>query len=172
MHMVLRTLLLFLYRFKLKPCDVHDETEITMRVLPTDLDLLWHVNNGVYLSYMDFGRWDMVFRNGIYDLCKKNNWYPVVSSEAIKFKKSLLLWQKFTIKTKVIGYDEKNIFIQQKFYRKQDWIATGIVKAVFLKKAGGRVTPQELLTDLNSKNPYSDLKIHKDWAELENNYLN
>lgn len=170
--MIFRTILVFLFRFRLKMADIHEETEIQMRVWPTDLDLLWHVNNGVYLSLMDFGRWDMVFRNGIFDLCKRNNWYPVVSSEAIKFKKSLQLFDKFTLKTKVVGYDDKNIFILQRFYRKNQWVATGIVKAVFLKKAGGRVTPKELLHELQSESPFTSEQISMDWHSLENKYLN
>ena len=33
-----------------------------MRVLPNDLDLLWHMNNGRYLSLMDQGRVDLMVR--------------------------------------------------------------------------------------------------------------
>ena len=39
----------------------------------------------------------------------------VVAGEAIKFKRSLKLWDKFTIHTKVIGHDEKNFLITQKW---------------------------------------------------------
>ena len=69
MHMILRTLLIFLTKRFAKKASVSEMTEYSMRVLPTDLDLLMHVNNGVYFSLMDFGRWDMIFRNGVYDAC-------------------------------------------------------------------------------------------------------
>jgi acyl-CoA thioesterase FadM len=119
MHMLLRTLLVFLSKSRLKKVSAFEETEITMRVLPVDLDLLMHVNNGVYFSFMDFGRWDMIFRNGSYDLAQKNGWYSVVAGETIKFKRSLKLWDKFTLKTRIIGQDEKYFFIEQIFLLKR-----------------------------------------------------
>ncbi len=39
---------------------------MTFRVLPTDLDVLGHMNNGVYLSIMDLGRMDLLQRSGIW----------------------------------------------------------------------------------------------------------
>src|SRR5688572_23994590 len=101
MHMILRTLLIFLKKPFLSKSEFHDKTSITLRVLPTDLDLLWHVNNGVYFSFMDLGRWDATFRNGAFDKAKKQGWYPVVAGETIKFKKSLKLWDKFQIETEI-----------------------------------------------------------------------
>lgn len=37
------------------------------RVWPTDLDVLMHMNNGVYLSIMDLGRIDLMARSGAWD---------------------------------------------------------------------------------------------------------
>ncbi len=87
---------------------------------------------------MDFGRWNMIFRNGVYDKSRKLGCYSVVVGETIKFRRSLKLWDKFSIQTQVIGHDEENFFIQQKFLCKGDLMATGLVKVRFLKmKMGG-----------------------------------
>lgn len=143
-----------------------------MRVLPTDLDLLWHVNNGVYFSYMDFGRWDAIFRNGVYDLSMKNGWYSVVAGETIKFKKSLQLWDKFEIETQILGNDDKYFFIRQKFLKKGDLMATGLVKVRFLKRAGGTVSTKEVLElfkDQKLENNVSDLS--EEWFKIDSKYL-
>lgn len=170
MHMILRTLLVFLTKNGLPKAGAFDETEITMRVLPVDLDLLMHVNNGVYFSYMDFGRWDMIFRNGSYVLAKKNGWYSVVAGEAIKFKRSLKLWDKFTLKTRIVGHDDKYFFIEQKFVMKGQEMAKGLVKVRFLKRAGGTVSVPEVLKALNlDENVAAELS--HDWASLELKYL-
>jgi acyl-CoA thioesterase FadM len=113
--MIWRTLWIFIKKRFLPKSELNETTQYSMRVLPTDLDLLLHVNNGIYFSLMDFGRWDMVFRNCLYDACSKKGWYAVVAGETIKFKKSLKLWDKFTQHTNIVGHDEKNFFIQQKF---------------------------------------------------------
>ncbi len=168
--MILRTLWVFFMRKTLSKASAFDETQITMRVLPVDLDLLMHVNNGVYFSYMDFGRWDMIFRNGSYDLAKNKNWYSVVAGETIRFKRSLQLWDKFTLKTKIIGHDDKYFFIEQTFLLKDKEMARGMVKIRFLKKSGGTVDVSEVLAGLNlaeKKVP----ELSQDWASLEKKYL-
>jgi hypothetical protein len=45
--------LALLWRRKLDPR--HDVSRLTFRVLPTDLDLNGHMNNGRYLTIMDLG---------------------------------------------------------------------------------------------------------------------
>jgi YbgC/YbaW family acyl-CoA thioester hydrolase len=153
--MILRTMLIFLKKRFLSRSSFAEKSVVTMRVLPTDLDFLWHVNNGVYFSFMDFGRWDLIFRNGVFDASTKKGWYSVVAGETIKFKKSLELWDKFQIETQIMGHDDKNFFIQQRFLRK-----------------GGTVSPQEvmdLFKDQKIKNHASELS--QDWFGLENKYL-
>ncbi len=168
--MLLRTLWVFFTKKALTKVSAFDETEITMRVLPVDLDLLMHVNNGVYFSFMDFGRWDMIFRNGSYDLAQKNGWYSVVAGETIKFKRSLKLWDKFTLKTRIIGHDEKYFFIEQIFTLKNQEMARGLVKVRFLKKAGGTVGTPDVIRGLNLEEKRAEELSH-DWSQLEAKYL-
>lgn len=171
MHMIFRTLwIFFMKRFK-RPAGFQEVTEYTMRVLPTDLDLLMHVNNGVYFSLMDFGRWDMVFRNGSYDACNKNGWYAVVAGETIKFKKSLQLWDKFTLRTQIVGHDEKNFFILQKFICRDQLMATGLVKVRFLKKKGGTVSPAEVYAAMNIQGQDHSTELSSEWLAMESKYL-
>lgn len=170
MHMILRTLLIFFTKRFAKKTSISEMTEYSMRVLPTDLDLLMHVNNGVYFSLMDFGRWDMIFRNGVYDACIKNDWYSVVASESIKFNKSLKLWDKFTIQTQIKAFDEKSFFIQQKFVSKGKLMATGLVRVRVLKKSGGSVLTSEVLKTLNETLSGND-EIAGEWQSLESKYL-
>jgi len=168
--MILRTLWVFLRKNSKEKVSFLDETEYTMRVLPTDLDVLMHVNNGVYFSFMDFGRWDMIFRNGAYDLAKKNKWYTVVAGETIKFKRSLKLWDKFTLKTKMIGHDEKYFFVEQTFLHKNQEMARALVKIRFLKRQGGTLGVQEVLRAFKLEEKISS-ELSQDWALLESRYL-
>ena len=171
MHMILRTLLIFLRKPFLSKASFGDKTKISMRVLPTDLDLLWHVNNGVYFSYMDFGRWDSIFRNGVYDRAKERGWYSVVAGETIKFRRSLKLWDRFEIETQIKGYDEKYFFIQQRFLKKDEHMATGLVKVRFLNKSGGKVSVKEILELFNDQQIQSAHELGADWLGLESKHL-
>jgi YbgC/YbaW family acyl-CoA thioester hydrolase len=109
-----------------------------------DLDPLMHVNNGVYLSLLDLGRIDFMIKTGMYKKIKENKLYPVIASEGIKFKRSLKLFQKFEIKTKFSGFDEKYVYLEQSFWSKEKIYAKAIIKSIFLKKEGGKVSSKEL----------------------------
>jgi len=171
MHMFLRTIWIFICKRFSKKSELNEMTEYSMRVLPTDLDFLWHVNNGVYFSLMDFGRCDMVFRNGVFDACNKKGWYAVVEVETIKFKKSLDLWDKFTLQTQIVGHDEKNFFIQQKFICKGQLMATGLVRVRFLKRKGGTVATKEIFDELKISIDNQKTELSEEWLAMESKYL-
>lgn len=172
MHMIFRTILIFLKKRFLSKTHFSEKSTINMRVLPTDLDFLWHVNNGVYFSFMDFGRWDMIFRNGVFDLATSKGWYSVVAGETIKFKRSLELWDKFQLETQIIGFDDKYFFIQQKFLKDGNMMATGLVKVRFLQRKGGTVSTKEvmdLFKDQQLQNHAQELS--EEWFGMESKYL-
>lgn len=121
---------------------------------------------------MDFGRWDMVFRNGSYQLAGRKGWYAVVAGETIKFKKSLELWNRFQLETQNIGYDEKYFYIKQKFFYKNELMATGLVKIRFLKRRGGSVSPREVLAEFPDETlPELTQSLGQEWFSLEGKYL-
>lgn len=171
MHFIFRFFYILIKKRFLPKASCREKTIYEMRVLPTDLDILMHVNNGVYFSFMDFGRWDMIFRNGVYDYAKKMGWYSVVAAETIRFRRSLTLWNKFRIESQIMGADDKNFFIRQEFYLKKELMATGLVKIRFLKKSGGGVSPQEVMKAFGDTVPDVSLDLASDWAEMERKYL-
>ena len=112
MHMMFRTLLHYFFHGRRGPrLGFGDVSRSSFRVMPTDLDLLRHVNNGVYLSIMDVARFDMLQRNGVMAIFSARGWYPVVVAETISFRKSLQLWEKFTIESKMLGFDDQAVFL-------------------------------------------------------------
>lgn len=145
MNRLLRLLWLLLvsrWRTRVAPL----ETCITpFRVWPTDLDPLLHMNNGIYLCIMDLGRFDLLRRSGLWPLIQRQGWYTVVVAETIQFRRSLNLFERFDISTRVLGWDEKAIIIEQRYIRGGEVVAHALVRARVLKKAGGHVAPAELL---------------------------
>ncbi len=170
MHMILRTLWIFLFKPKKHGSSFYDKTFVQMRVLPTDLDTFMHVNNGVYFSFMDFGRWDHIFKNQIHKISKNNDWYPVVAGETIRFKKSLKLWNRFTIETTLLGNDEKYFYIKQNFVFNEDVMATGLVKIRFLKIKGGTVSAAEVVKVMGIS-PKDPGKLTQDWQGFDSSFL-
>lgn len=150
MHMMFRTLLHYFFHGRRGPrLGFGDVSRSSFRVMPTDLDLLRHVNNGVYLSIMDVARFDMLQRNGVMAIFSARGWYPVVVAETISFRKSLQLWEKFTIESKMLGFDDQAVFLEQRFVRPDqtgspEVYARAVVRARILKKSGGVVKVDEI----------------------------
>jgi len=127
-----------------------DVSRSRFRVWPTDLDVLNHMNNGKYLSIMDVARFDMIIRTGTWQLLKQRGWYPVVVGQTISYRKSLNPWQRFWIETKILGFDEQAVYIEQRFVRpdaagKPEIYARAYLRARFLKRSGGVVKVEELI---------------------------
>jgi len=142
--MLLRTILTLLRARRRPPLDIHDVGRLSMRVLPNDLDVQRHVNNGVYLSLMDLGRLDLLVRTGAWKRMREFGCYPVIASETITFRKSLQVWQRYTIETRIAGYDEKAVYIEQRFVVDGEIYAKAHLRGRFLKNAGGVVSVAEL----------------------------
>ncbi len=133
-----------------------DVATTRFRVLPTDLDILKHMNNGVYLSIADIGRFDLLTRNGVWAIFGQRGWYPVVASETISFRKSLELWQRFVVESRILGFDEKAVYLEQRFVVNGEIYTQAFIRARFLKRGGGVVTIAELLDAVGpspSENP-------------------
>jgi len=114
------------------------------RVWFTDLDVFRHMNNGMYLTIMDLARLDLMLRSGFWPKIKAAGWYPVVVAETVQFRRSLNLFERFEIETRVLGWDDKAVVLEQQFWRRGEVVAHALVRARFLRLAGGTVAPAEL----------------------------
>jgi acyl-CoA thioesterase FadM len=139
---LLRVLLSARWGAALAPTDV---SRVRFRVLPNDLDLQKHMNNGVYLSIMDLGRVDLMARSGVWRALRARGYYPVIVSSTITYRRSLDPWQSYTLESRVIAIDEIAGYVEQRFVRDGEVCARGIIKARFLKRSGGLVPVPELL---------------------------
>ena len=143
MHLVFRTFLVWLRRNGPR-LDPHDVGRINFRVLPTDLDVLGHMNNGVYLSIMDLGRMDLLQRSGVWSRLLGAGFFPVMADETISFRRSLMPWQRFTVETRIVGYDAKAVYVEQRMVVRGEIYARATTRGRFVKKTGGTVTTAEV----------------------------
>ena len=141
--------------------EINEPCRTPFRVLPTDLDLNLHMNNARYFAFMDIGRLDLMQRTGLLKILKKNNWYPVVADETISFGMSLDLFDKVYLISKIHGWDEKFVYLEQRFERENETIAGALVKSCILSKQGPVPTKVVMSeTGLSQKSP--ELKF---WIE-------
>jgi acyl-CoA thioesterase FadM len=143
MHMLLRNLLT-LFRRGAGSLSIDQVGTLSLRVRLIDLDLLRHMNNGVYLSIMDLGRIDLLKRIGAAARLRTLGIYPVIVSQTITFRRSLELGQRYVLETRFLGSDEKATYLEQRFVVDGEIYARAVVRARFLRAKGGTVGPAEL----------------------------
>ncbi len=85
------------------------------RVMPHDLDLALHLNNGRYLTIMDLGRIDMIARTGLLRALLKHGWTPIASAIKIRFRRELKLFERFRLETRVVYWDDNMVVMEQVF---------------------------------------------------------
>lgn len=126
--------------------DVHG---LWFTVLPNDLDTNLHMNNGRYLTIMDLGRTDALLRSGLVKKVISEKWMPVIAGVSMIFRRSLAPFERYRLETRLIGWDDKWIYMEQTFVRKNgDVAARGFVKATFLKR-GERVQSADIAAAAN-----------------------
>jgi acyl-CoA thioesterase FadM len=141
-HLIFRTLLTFLRRRP--PLGITDVGSVDLHVLPTDLDFAGHMNNGVYLSIMDLGRIDLFVRAGVWWKILRAGISPVMANETITFRKSLKLWTRFSIESRVIGVDAKALYMEHRAVVRGEIYAAATMRVRFVKKTGGTATMDEV----------------------------
>lgn len=144
MNLFIRLMLVLLsghFRPKLK---VTDSSVLFFVVCPNDLDIYAHMNNGRYLTVMDLGRIDLILRSPLGEVASKNKWNPLVAASHMIFKRPLKIFETYRLRTRILGWDHKWFFIEQRFEHRNKVIATGYVKGLF-RGPEGNIPSEEAL---------------------------
>ena len=108
-----------------------DECVTPLRVWPNDLDINLHLTNNRYLRAMDIGRWDFGARGGMWREMLRRRWFPLVGSATLRFRKGMAPFQHFELRTRLVGWDEKWCWFEQRFCVGEAVYAVGRVKVLF-----------------------------------------
>lgn len=147
MHLLLLTLMLLVTSRRRAPLSLWGTSSLPLRVLPTDIDIAMHVNNGMYFSLMDLGRFDLMVRAGAWAKMRAKGWSPVVNLETITFRKSLTLWQSYTIESRIVGVDERAIYFEQRMVARGEVYARAYI-ATRLVQRGRPVSNEEIFAQV------------------------
>lgn len=104
------------------------------RVLPLDVDINLHLTNSRYLALMDLARTKMMSDAGVFKKIMKNKWLPVVSSTEITFIKDIKPWQRCTIESKILSWDDKYFYMEQRFVSGETVHAIANLRGLFVHK--------------------------------------
>ncbi|XP_026545771.1 protein THEM6-like [Notechis scutatus] len=106
---------------------VWEESIMYNWVLPSDLDVLWHMNNGRYARKADFGRYWYMFSCGLMQTILNNKHNTMMTSSSWRFRRSLKLWERFAIRTRMLCWDDQAFYLEQQFINCRDGFVHAIV---------------------------------------------
>jgi acyl-CoA thioesterase FadM len=124
--------------------DLRDMSRVRLWVLPNDLDLNMHMNNGRYLTVLDLGRIDLLIRTGLAITFIKKRWRPLIGGSLIRYRFSLRPFETFVISTRVICWNEKWIYFEHRFETRRGVAAIALTKGLVRDRIGA-VNPDTIL---------------------------
>jgi hypothetical protein len=95
----------------------------------------------------------------------KKGWYAVVAAETITFRRSLELWQRFDLETRLIGHDDRAVYLEHRALVGEEIYARAIIRARILRRTGGTVPHDELFAAVGRPEGLPDIEpwVHE-WA--------
>lgn len=147
MHLYFRVLIVLISALRSKIVKgIFDPSVLRLRVLPNDLDFNGHMNNGRYLTVMDLGRFDLILRNGLLKFMLSHKSVPILGAAKIRYRLPLMPFQKFDLETRVLCWDERWVFMEQRFVivdgpKKGAIAAIAMVKGSFFDKRKKTLMP-------------------------------
>jgi len=123
---------------------VLDADRLIMRVLPNDIDINLHLNNARYLSQMDYARTHLLARSGLLDHIIHSRWQPLVGAVWVTYRRSLPLFARFEIVSRLVCWDDRWFYLEQTFTGSKGLCAVGWVKGV-LRDSTGNIEPQRVI---------------------------
>lgn len=85
------------------------------RVLPSDLDLLFHMNNARYLREADVARITHLIRCGILGALRELGASTVLAASCARYRRALHLFEPFEVRTRLLGWDDRTFYLEARF---------------------------------------------------------
>lgn len=141
MNLIFRLLRILWMSWRAPQRGILEENVLRFRVWPTDCDVNLHMTNARYLSLMDLGRTHLIAQNGLMSPLIQERWGVVVHSSHVTYLRPLDPMQRFELRSRIVYWDEKYWYIEQRFLSDDALYAVALVRGLFLR--GGHPLPTE-----------------------------
>ncbi len=99
-----------------------------------ELDSFGHVNNAVYLNYLEQARWEILNETNLLDLIKVERAFLVVVETNIKYIKELKLFDEAVVETRMYRHGFFLEFRHNIIGNNKEKISKALVKCLFVDK--------------------------------------
>ncbi|XP_066259199.1 protein THEM6-like [Euwallacea similis] len=151
LHYFFRSLLCVTFsRLFKKRVHILDETCITGMCISNDIDYLMdHMNNARYIRELDFAKIDFNQRTNLYNTTIAKGGSMFVGATTIRYRRFIKIFTRYHIRTKIIYWDNQNIYLEHQFITKGEFVNTIALCRIRLVN----IDVEELMKELIQKLP-------------------
>jgi acyl-CoA thioesterase FadM len=160
MYPVLRLFLTLHHARRAAPLGLHDTDAFDLTCRPWDADMFVEMNNGRILTLYDLGRFHLSVRIGLWDRLKENDWGLVVAGSSVRYRQRIRPFQRFRMKTRFLGWDQRFFYLEQGMYRGETCCNHALLRTGVTEK--GRLAPVEKVARAMGVSP--DPPALPDWV--------
>ena len=136
------------------------------RVGLADIDFNMHVNNSRYMVFMERGRWDHSVQTNTWDVMVKQKLNSIIAGIEMGYIREIRFGKPFDLETRFIGWDNKYVYLEQRFVVADKIYAYGLVKAVYFQR-GQLIEPSAAMALLGVQQASQPLPQHMElWKTL------
>jgi len=92
-----------------------DESRLSFRCLPTDIDSNFHLNNARYMMLADVGRIDIFIRAGLLGHARERGWAPMMGGLQAVYVREIRLWKKFDVVSTIETWEDTQVIGRHRF---------------------------------------------------------
>lgn len=113
-----------------------DTIEIELCVLPNDIDVNGHMNNGRYMTIADLALLEYFIRSGFLKAALRRGWRPMLGGSMISFRHGLPPFRRYTLRFTVACWDDRWSYMQFEFVYRGRSMAMGYAKGAAVGRQG------------------------------------
>ncbi len=136
MNLYFRLILTLLRAWRRPHFAVGQTLERQFRVLPNDIDINGHMNNGRYLTLIDLMIIEYFVGVGFAGASLENGWRPMSGGSIISYRKGLKPLQTYTLRFRIDACDQQWNYMRYEFSAGDRVCATGYMKGAVVGKNG------------------------------------
>lgn len=145
MNLYLRLIWVYLRALMQPVSSMHDETTLELRVLPNDLDLNRHMNNGRFMTILDLAIVNILVRTRFMRVVRSMGGYIIEGGALITFRQQLTPFSKYRLKLRYLGCNAHWHVFAFVFLNSRGGVAAkGLVKGGAVRKRAGLVSAQRI----------------------------
>ncbi|MEQ8451924.1 MAG: thioesterase family protein [Nitratireductor sp.] len=108
-----------------------EESGLSFRCLPSDIDSNIHLNNARYMMLADLGRIDLFLRAGLLGLARRNKWAPMMGGVQSVYVREIRLWRRFDVLSSIETWEGTQVIGRHRFV-----LENGETAALIMTTAG------------------------------------